>query len=124
MFYEHKCKDCGACRQLCSRMFTGECINCGRCAEICPYEARELCGRDITADELMSEIKKDMIFYQTSGGGVTFSGGEPLLQSKFLFEMLKKCREEGIHTAIETAANVSAEILNARRSLLILLYVM
>lgn len=110
MFYESKCKGCGECRLICDRMFTENCINCGKCAEVCLYEARELCGRDISADELMTEIKKDEVFYQTSGGGATFSGGEPLMQSDFLAKMLIECKNAGIHTAIETAANAPAEV--------------
>lgn len=110
MFYGHKCKGCGSCREICDKMFTDRCTNCGNCAQVCPYDARELCGRDITADELMAELVKDQKFYETSGGGVTFSGGEPLLQSEFLEEMLVRCAQAGIHTAIETAANVPLEI--------------
>lgn len=110
MFFAHKCKSCGACKDLCDKMFTPDCINCGKCAKACLYQARELCGQEITADELMEQIKKDSVFYQTSGGGVTFSGGEPLLQMDFLKETAQMCRKEGIHTAIETAGNVSEKV--------------
>ncbi len=64
-------------------------------------------GREISADELMDEILKDRILYEESGGGVTFSGGEPLAQPAFLEEMLRRCREHGIHTAIDTSGYVS-----------------
>jgi pyruvate formate lyase activating enzyme len=63
----------------------------------------ELYGKNIAVNEVFDEIKKDKIFYDTSGGGVTISGGEPLFQREFTAKLLKKCRENGIHTAIETS---------------------
>lgn len=110
MFYKNKCKGCGECAKLCDRVGTDLCISCGKCADVCVYGARELCGKEISCEELLNEIKKDEIFYRTSGGGVTFSGGEPMLQPEFLEKMLIVCGEAGIHTAIETAACVSSEI--------------
>ena len=87
-----------------------KCIKCGYCntkAERaggnCPTGARETIGYEITLPELIKEIKKDLPFYEQSGGGVTFSGGEPFFQAEFLLEALKNCKEEYINTAIDTS---------------------
>jgi pyruvate formate lyase activating enzyme len=87
------------------------CTNCFSCTEICPSEAREKVGRKLTALELLSEIQKDIPFYDTSGGGVTFSGGEPLMQAEFLIELLKLCGDEHIHRAVDTSGYASNEAL-------------
>ena len=71
-------------------------------SNIC-YQESELFGKEYSVEELYSEIKKDQLFYDESGGGVTFSGGEPLNQNEFLTEILNKCRSEGIHTAVDTS---------------------
>lgn len=78
------------------------CSMCGGCMEACPSGARELVGREVTPDDVMGEIEKDIVFYEESGGGVTFSGGEPLMQPDFLKEMLAMCRHKGIHTCLDT----------------------
>lgn len=78
------------------------CDGCGKCAEVCFAEARTLMGRKITVQELFEEIKKDQGFFNRSGGGVTFSGGEPLMQPEFLKEIAKLCKENGIKTAMES----------------------
>jgi len=89
-----------------------KCIKCGRCENSqtdyfrtgnCPTGARETIGYEISIGELMKEIKKDLPFYEQSGGGVTFSGGEPLFQAEFLLEALESCREDYIKTAIDTS---------------------
>lgn len=79
-----------------------KCIGCGKCNEGCFSGARVLCGREMTADALMEELLADAHFY-AGGGGVTFSGGEPMLQAAFLDEMLDLCHACGIHTAVETS---------------------
>ena len=114
--YPHKCIGCGACAKVCptsqggrTALHTEACILCGRCAEECFAEAIELIGKDITADEAFDIIKKDKSLFERSGGGVTFSGGEPLLQPEFLSEVMQKCNAEGIHTAIESAVCVPWE---------------
>ena len=90
-----------------------KCIRCGRC-DNCPTGARETIGYEITVSELMKEIRKDLLFYEQSGGGVTFSGGEPLSQGAFLLEVLDKCRKDYINTAIDTSGFCdSADILKA-----------
>ena len=106
MFYQSKCVGCGECAKLCRKTFTEDCTGCGKCVEVCRYEARKISGRTASADEVVKEVIKDKAFYETSGGGVTLSGGEPLLQIDFAVEILKKCKENHINTAIETAANV------------------
>jgi len=83
------------------------CAVCGTCADHCLTGARESVGREISVADLLMEILKDRVFYDESGGGVTFSGGEPLLQAEFLAAILKACREHGIHTTIETSGYTS-----------------
>ena len=106
LFYAHKCVGCGACSAVCQNTHTPDCTGCGKCAEVCRHGAREISGRTATADEVFSVIMRDRAYYETSGGGVTLSGGEPLLQPDFAFELLRLCKEAGLHTAVETAANV------------------
>ena len=105
MVYEDRCKGCGSCKAVCPHGLES-CDLCGKCVAACPYGARQICGREYTVEEVLAEVKKDMLFYKTSGGGVTFSGGECMLQIDFLEELLKKCKENGIHTAVDTAGNV------------------
>lgn len=88
-----------------------KCTGCGRCKKInedfiCFNDAKKICGKEYTVDEILKEILKDRAFYENSDGGVTFSGGECMLQIDFLEEILKKCKENGIHTAVDTAGNV------------------
>lgn len=75
------------------------------------YATDETVGREITVDELMLEILKDRVFMEESGGGVTFSGGEPLMQASFLKDMLTKCKEEGLHTVVDTSGYATLEVL-------------
>ena len=105
MFYKNKCTGCGKCREKCPNSLE-KCELCGKCALYCPHDAREICGKEYTVDEVMREILKDKVFYENSGGGVTFSGGECMLQIDFLEEILKECKKNGIHTAIDTAGHV------------------
>jgi pyruvate formate lyase activating enzyme len=81
----------------------GLCTVSGKCAEVCPSEAREIVGREYSVLEIMEEIRKDRVFYEESGGGVTFSGGEPLAQPEFLAALLRVCRDEGIHCTLDTS---------------------
>ena len=99
MFYKDKCTGCGRCKNL-----TADDENF-----ICYNDAKEICGREYTEKEVFDEIIKDKSYYETSGGGVTFSGGECMLQIDFLCEILKKCKENGIHTAVDAAGNVAWE---------------
>ena len=101
MFYKSKCVGCGKCREVCPNHLQS-CDFCGRCELYCPSDARKICGKEYTVDEVLKEIVKDKPFYENSGGGVTLSGGEPLAQYDFSLELLKKAKENGIHTAVET----------------------
>ena len=105
MFYKNKCTDCGKCKNKCPHALL-DCDLCGACTDDCPQGAREICGRNYTVDEVMKIILKDKAFYRASGGGVTFSGGECMLQIDFLKTLLQTCKENNIHTAIDTAGHV------------------
>jgi len=89
-----------------------KCNLCGECSRTCPAQAREMIGKKLTAEEIIKEIEKDLVFYEESGGGVTFSGGEPLGQSEFLEGLLNGCRDKKIHTAVDTSGYISWEILS------------
>lgn len=106
MFYRDKCKGCGKCREICQ---SENCTLCGKCTFYCPVDARRVCGKEYTVDEVFAEIIKDKAYYDNSGGGVTFSGGECMLQIDFLTEILKKCKENDIHTAVDTAGYIPFE---------------
>jgi pyruvate formate lyase activating enzyme len=123
LFYDAtKCLGCHDCVAACpegaviatkggSRTDTSRCIGQGACAAACPSEARQLIGRRYTVAELLGEIEKDRVFYDESGGGVTFSGGEPLLQWEFLLEVLRECGARGIHRAVDTTGVASPAVL-------------
>lgn len=108
------CIACNACMQHCptgaSRLEDhntpvferDKCGRCGLCADLCPTEARKLNGQEYTVDQLFKRIYQDRFYFQHSGGGVTFTGGEALMQPQFLLAICKKCREYGINVAIET----------------------
>lgn len=108
MFYKNQCMGCGKCKEKCPNALES-CDLCGRCTLYCPQDAREICGKEYTIDDVLNTILKDKTFYENSGGGVTFSGGECMLQIDFLEEILKACKENGIHTAIDTAGHVPYE---------------
>ena len=105
-FYEEKCTGCLACERICktggSRGASEGCTHCEDCAYVCPNEAIKCFGYELSADELVAEIIKDVKFYRKSGGGVTFSGGEPTLQLDYLTDVFKKLKALGIHMCIET----------------------
>lgn len=113
MYRADACKNCGACSAACGNachaMEDGShtfdrtaCKNCGSCSEVCAFDALQMAGQDKTVEEVMEELLPDKIFYESSGGGVTLSGGEPLSQPDFSYVLLKACKEEGIHTSVET----------------------
>ena len=99
MFYKDKCTGCGRCQNITENDADFICFN----------DAKAICGKEYTSDEVLNEILKDKAFYANSKGGVNFSGGECMLQIDFLCEILEKCRENGIHTAVDTAGNVPWE---------------
>lgn len=105
LVYKNKCTGCGKCKEKCPNNLE-KCELCGKCTLYCPHDAREICGKEYTVDEVIREILKDKAFYDNSDGGVTFSGGECMLQIDFLEEILKECKKNGIHTAVDTAGHV------------------
>ena len=104
-FYEHKCMGCGECKAVCP---AGQqsCIACGKCTEVCYAGARILYGKEMTPEELLPVLLEDREFYENSGGGVTLSGGECLMQADFCAELLQMLKKEGIHTAVDTCGFV------------------
>ncbi|MFC1944553.1 glycyl-radical enzyme activating protein, partial [Chloroflexota bacterium] len=117
MDYAIKCVGCGKCQQVCSlgaiivdgavrRVDRSKCNLCMDCVEACFGGGKEQVGRYISVEEAVAEVEKDVPFYRNSGGGVTFSGGEPLLQWQFVREVLMRCKEKGIHTAVDTSGCV------------------
>lgn len=119
-----RCVQCGYCAQICpvqavsgaDQMFAidrEKCTGCMKCVNECCTNAKKLVGQEYTVSELMEEIVKDKEFYDRSGGGVTFSGGEPLVQYKFLMECLIECKKREIHTAIETTGYTEEEKIKA-----------
>jgi len=80
-----------------------KCLTCGRCVQVCRTGARIVLGKTQSAGEVLTVVERDRIFYDQSGGGVTFSGGEPLAQAGFLRECLRECRKRGIHAVLDTS---------------------
>ena len=93
------------------------CTVSGACAAACPAEALQVVGREMTVDEVLAEIERDRTFYEQSGGGVTFTGGEPLAQPDFLLGLLRACRERGLHTVVDTSGFANWTILDEVRPL-------
>lgn len=87
------------------------CDRCGRCEDACVADALEIAGKEMAVEQVMAAVEKDTLFYDQSGGGVTFSGGEPLLQPAFLQQLLRSCRDREIHTALDTTGYASPTVL-------------
>jgi pyruvate formate lyase activating enzyme len=112
-FVAERCKGCFQCAEACGnaailrseakRIDYERCTACGRCADVCPAGSLRLVGRRRPADALMGEVLRDLDFFLDSGGGITLSGGEPLLQWRFLADFLPQVREQGIHITLETS---------------------
>lgn len=122
-FYRHKCVDCGACAAVCPsgaqtlvngvhRFDAEKCVACGKCVAACPKEALALFGRTVSPLEILPELLEDKVFFDGSGGGVTVSGGEPLMQPAFTAELFRLLRENGVHTALDTCLYASREALD------------
>ena len=115
-------KECSECVSLCPQRAISKngnfieidqdkCDLCRVCDDVCVYEALEIVGREVTVEEVMDEIEKDRIFFDESGGGITFSGGEPLMQIDFLETLLKEIKKKNIHVTLDTSGYVSFEDL-------------
>jgi pyruvate formate lyase activating enzyme len=124
MFFPDRCILCGRCVEVCPEeahtikegihYYTqNKCTSCGRCVETCYAGVLKVTGKMMTAKEVIKEVLKDKIFYDQSGGGITLSGGDAVVQHRFTNVLLKRAKVEGIHTAIETAANCKWEILES-----------
>jgi len=133
-FTADKCIGCGYCFRVCPNgahvMVNGEhcwihdrCQGCGRCVPECYAKALEVSGTEMTADEVLAEVLKDKPFYENSNGGMTLSGGEPLLQFDFTLALLKRAKAEGLHNCLETCAYTKSERLDAVRPFVDLWYV-
>lgn len=112
VFRPSRCVRCGACQEVCptgAASDRGVCTVCGVCVESCPSGAREILGRAMTVREVVDEIRKDLVFFDESGGGATFSGGEPMLDPEYLEDLLKACRRLGIQTAVDTCGYAPQE---------------
>lgn len=122
LYSANKCIGCLKCvencpEEACSLTEEGiltdrlKCTVCGKCADVCPSGASEISGRYETSADILKIIESETVFMDSSEGGVTFSGGEPLLQPKFLFELLDRCGERGIHRAVDTAGLIKTELI-------------
>jgi len=122
VFYNSEtCLQCGDCLDACPNdaiknqeghfiALNGKCLLNGTCVENCGSESRRMVGTTVTVSDVFKEINKDRVFYNESGGGVTFSGGEPLFQPDFLEALLRKCKDSGIHTTVDTSGYASSEV--------------
>lgn len=123
LYTRKKCLQCQACVRVCPQgaltldpakgivTDADKCRLCGKCTEICPTMALEMSGVSYTADELMREIEKETLMMDKSGGGVTFCGGEPLMHSGMLIELLQRCGKLGIHRAVDTTLFASSTVV-------------
>lgn len=121
MWNSSRCIGCKSCVEVCpegavrlsERLEVNEslCTQCLRCIEICYSGALELVGYEMTVDDVVEEIMKDRVFHEESGGGVTFSGGEPLTQPHFIKELLDACHNLEIHTAVDTCGYAESKVI-------------
>ncbi|MFC1985054.1 glycyl-radical enzyme activating protein [Chloroflexota bacterium] len=112
--HDIKCVKCGRCAQVCPtgaitvdedarKINRAKCNLCLKCAEACLHGAITVSGEYKTVDEVVKEVESDRVFYEHSGGGMTVSGGEPLCQWEFVYQLLKTCKGNGLHTALDTS---------------------
>ena len=122
-FYENKCQECGICVDVCSsgarKIVDGKlvfdrdaCVFCGACVDVCVGGANVLYGRSMSVDEIFDEVMRDKAFYDNSGGGVTLSGGECLCHVDFCQRLLKKLKENGVDTAVDTCGFVDRSAID------------
>ncbi|MEW6364399.1 MAG: glycyl-radical enzyme activating protein [Acidobacteriota bacterium] len=124
-FYADRCAGCLECRRVCEqgaiiaegngRIDRSKCDACGKCADICPQEALRKIGRDESTSQLLDQIALDGSYFSATGGGVTLSGGEPLLQPEAAAELLAGCRRAGINTTVETCGAVKWDAFELAR---------
>lgn len=125
--YDHdRCLRCGSCFAACPQHAIDKfrpfpdpkiCADCEKCVDACPNRSRQIIGRQISVEELLKEVARDLGFYEESGGGVTFTGGEPLVQPEFLTECLAALHSRGIHTSLDTCGHAKTEDLLKAASL-------
>jgi len=127
-----RCLKCGACFEACDKHAIAKgshfpdpkvCAGCDDCVDACPNGSRQIIGEEMSVDELVDAVLRDRGFYEESGGGVTFSGGEPLSQPEFLIASLGACRRLGIHTTLDTSGyGKTPDLLKAARLADLVLY--
>lgn len=121
-WFAGKCAACGECVKACRRgalaLLNGniardksKCAVCGDCARACKTGAMEIIGREMTVEEIVEKIERDRPFYETSGGGATLTGGEATLQPEFALALLRRLKDTGIHTALETCGQFREELI-------------
>ncbi len=123
LWQPEKCTGCGACAEVCPsgchRMDSKDghlfnrrnCSQCGRCAEVCLFGGLSIAGQSMSVEAVLTEVLKDKSYFETSGGGLTLSGGEPFVQADFSLALLKECKQKGLHTCVETCGFTSYENL-------------
>lgn len=126
LFRNRRCIRCGACVEACRQgaiTLEGDlvvtdpdlCTLCGACVQVCHAEARQIVGQGMAIDQIVAEVERDVAFYDESGGGVTISGGEPLVQPNLLLGILHACKAREIHTALDTCGYAPWSILDGVR---------
>ncbi len=122
LYDKNKCTLCGSCIKICQNnaielkdndleINMDKCTFCGDCTVCCINSAKQIAGKEYTVDEVMKEVLKDRVFYKNSKGGVTLSGGEPLIYAAFVEELLMELKKENIHTAVDTCGAVDFKVL-------------
>ena len=124
LFFRDRCKRCGACQAVCPsgaviwspnelpKTDRTVCTACGACVPACPAEAREIAGKTVTVEYALNKVLEDRLFLEGSGGGMTLSGGEPLMQPDFSAALLEEAKREGLHTAVESCCFASREVVD------------